>query len=357
MLKADPPIVVRQQGRIGRLTINRPKALNAIDHAMVRSLHDTLDTWRDDPAIEAVVIEGVGGRAFCAGGDIRWVRDMALTGRYAEVEAFFADEYALNAAIAHYPKPYVALIDGVCMGGGMGLSIHASARVVTDAAVLAMPETGIGFFPDVGASFFLPRLPGHHGMFLALTGTRVQGAEAIGLGLATHYAARDQVATLADEIAEGGMAALVHAIRPLPTDANSEHAEVIACFGADTVAGILERLANLESAPAQDTLNILRSRSPTALLRAFELMRLGAGRTLDQCLGMELVLTRHAVRHPDFAEGVRAMVIDKDRYPRWSPARIEDVPFDEVKALFRQLKHDRIRWTHLIGKHARKNKS
>jgi enoyl-CoA hydratase len=335
--EADPPIVARQQGRIGRLTVNRPKALNAIDHAMVRSLHGALDSWRNDLAIEAVIIEGAGGRAFCAGGDIRQVRDMALAGQHAEVEAFFADEYALNSAIAGYPKPYVALIDGVCMGGGMGLSIHGSARVVTDAAALAMPETGIGFFPDVGASYFLPRLPGNHGMFLALTGARVEGADAAGLGLATHYIARDRIAVLAEEMAQDGLAALDRAALPLLANSKPGHDEVVACFGADTVAGILERLAGLEGAPAQAALRTLRLRSPTAVLWAFELLRLGAGRALDQCLRAELALTRHAVRHPDFSEGVRAMVVDKDRNPRWSPARIEDVPLDGIRVLFRQL--------------------
>ncbi len=337
MTPDDQPIIARRQGRAGRLTINRPKALNAIDHAMVRTLRRTLDEWRTDPAIEAVVIEGAGGRAFCAGGDIRRVRDMAVAGQYAAIEAFFADEYALNSAIAHYPKPYVALIDGVCMGGGMGLSIHGSVRVVTDAAVLAMPETGIGFFPDVGASFFLPRLPGHHGMYLALTGTRVQGAEAVRLGLATHYVARDRIAALADEIAEEGLAVLAHATQPLPAGIGPEHEAAIACFGAPTVAGILDRLTKLETASAQDAMDTMRSRSPTAVLQTFELMRLGVSLALDQCLGIELALTRHVVRHPDFAEGVRAMVVDKDRNPRWSPPRIEDVPPGEAAALFRQI--------------------
>ncbi len=337
MLEADPPIVIRRQGRIGRLTINRPKSLNAIDHAMVRSLHCALDAWRGDPAVEAVVIEGAGGRSFCAGGDIRQVRNLVLAGDYAGAETFFADEYALNLAIARLPKPYVALIDGVCMGGGMGLSIHGSARVVTEAAVLAMPETGIGFFPDVGASFFLPRLPEGHGMFLALTGARVHGTEAVDLGLATHYAGRERIAALADEIAEEGVAALAHAAPPLPTSTKPESAEVIACFGADTVADIVERLTSLESAPAQAALNTLRARSPTAVLWTFELMRRGAGRTLEQCLTTERALAGHAIQHPDFAEGVRAMVIDKDRDPRWSPARIEDVPLDGVETLFRQL--------------------
>lgn len=334
-------VVARRQGRIGRLTINRPRSLNAIDHAMVRTLRGALDAWRGDLAIHAVVIEGAGDRAFCAGGDIRWVREMALAGQHADAEAFFADEYALNAAIACYPKPYVALIDGVCMGGGMGLSIHGSARVVTDAAVLAMPETGIGFFPDVGASFFLPRLPGNHGMFLALTGARVHGAEAVGVGLATHYVARSRMVTLADEMAEDGAAALDRAASPAPLGARPGHVEVVACFGADTVAGILELLARLESTAAKDVLTTLRAVSPTAVLQTFELMRLGASRTLEQCLAVELALTRHAVRHPDFAEGVRAMVIDKDRAPRWSPARIEDVPSDGIKALFRPFGSDR----------------
>lgn len=335
--EADPSVIVRRQGRIGRLTLNHPKSLNAIDHAMVRRLHEALEAWRDDSAIEIIAIEGAGGRAFCAGGDIRQVRELMLTGRDAEAEAFFADEYRLNLAVARYPKPYVALIDGVCMGGGMGLSIHGSARVVTEAAVLAMPETGIGFFPDVGASFFLPRLPGDYGMFLALTGTQVHGVDAIGLRLATHHVAHGQAATLADEMAEDGMAALDRAALPSPTGTLPGNAEVVACFGADSVAGILKRLTQLEGAPAQDALNTLRSRSPTAVLQTFELMRLGATRTLEQCLTIERALAGHAIRHPDFAEGVRAMVIDKDHNPHWSPARIEDVPPDVVKASFRQL--------------------
>ena len=304
---------------------------------MVQGLQGALDGWRDDPAVEAIVIEGAGGRSFCAGGDIRQVRHLVLAERYVDAEAFFADEYALNLAIARYPKPYVALIDGVCMGGGMGLSIHGSARMVTEAAVLAMPETGIGFFPDIGASSFLPQLPGEHGMFLALTGARVHGADAIRLGLATHQVARDRVSALADELAEKGIGALAHADMPILTDSTLEDAEVIACFGAGTVAGILERLANLKSVTAQNALSTLRARSPTAVLRTFELMRLGASRTLEQCLATERELAGHAIRHPDFAEGVRAMVIDKDRNPRWHPAQIEDVPLDEVKALFRQL--------------------
>ncbi len=337
MTPNDSPIITRRQGRIGRLTVNRPRALNALDHAMVVTFHNALMTWRDDPAVEAVVVEGAGERAFCAGGDIRRVRDLTLAGDYAGIEAFFADEYALNAAIARYPKPYVALIGGLCMGGGMGLSVHGSHRVVTDTTVMAMPETNIGFFPDVGASFFLSRLQVGQGMFLALTGARVQGAEAVGVGLATHHVTNDRLATLADEMAQDGVAALANMAQPPSAGSKPGQEELLACFAASSVADILARLETLDSISAREALTTLRSVSPTAVLWTFELMRLGATRTLEQCQALELALTRHAVRHPDFAEGVRAMVVDKDRQPRWSPARIEDVPIGDVRAMFRQL--------------------
>ncbi len=292
---------------------------------MLRDIRDALDLWRENPAVHAVVIEGAGDRAFCAGGDIRQVRDLALAGRCGEIDAFFAEEYALNLAIARYPKPYIALIDGVCMGGGMGLAIHGSARVVTSAAVLAMPETGIGFFPDVGASFFLPRLRSGYGMFLGLTGTRVGGADAAFLGLATHYVSHDRIRTLADEIAEDGPAVLAEAAAPSPPSAMPGLSRVAHSFEASSVAEIVQRLADQDTESARETLAKLRSMSPSAVLWTFELLRLGASRTLEQCLAAELTLAGHAVRYPDFPEGVRAMVVDKDRKPRWSPPTLEDL--------------------------------
>lgn len=321
----EPAVIARRQGRIGRLTLNRPKALNALDHAMLQTVRVELDRWRDDPLVHAVVIEGAGDRAFCAGGDIRQVRDLALAGRYADIDAFFTDEYSLNLTIARYPKPYIALIDGACMGGGMGLAVHGSARVVTDAAVLAMPETGIGFFPDVGASFFLPRLRAGYGMYLALTGARAAGPDAAYLGLATHYVTRDRIRTLADEIAEYGPAVLAEAAMPPPVGTLPEISEAVRCFDADSVAEIIGRLDELGSKWARDTVATLRAMSPTAVLWAFELLQKGVGRTLEQCLAAELELTRQAVCYPDFPEGVRAMVVDKDRKPRWSPPTLEGI--------------------------------
>lgn len=255
---------------------------------------------------------------------------MVLAGCHADVEAFFVDEYALNLAIARYPKPYIALIDGVCMGGGIGLSVHGSIRVVTDTALLAMPETGIGFFPDVGASFFLPRLRPGFGMYLALTGARVRGADAAYVGLATHYVPRDRIGTLADEIAEDGIAVLAAAMILPVAGKMLGLTESVRCFDADSLIGIIVGLTALDSTWAQETLATLRAMSPSSTLRSFELICRGATRTLEQCQAEELAMTRHATRHPDFLEGVRAMVVDKDRMPRWSPARIEDIDITEI---------------------------
>ena len=332
----DQTVVARRQGRVGRILLNRPRALNALDLDMLRAVAAALDAWRDDPSIHAVVIEGAGGRAFCAGGDVRSIREDAVSGRHVEVEQFFIAEYGLNQAIASYPKPYVALIGGICMGGGVGLSVHGSVRVVTEAATLAMPETGIGLFPDIGATYVLPRLRGAFGMWMGLTGAPVGGADAAYLGLATHFTTAERLATLGDELAEHGAAALMVAAIPAPPSALTAHADAVArCFGADSVGGILARPQREDTDWSRETIATLRGRSPSALLWTFEIVRAGIGRTLPQCLAAEFALmTRHATRHPDFAEGVRALVVDKDRAPRWSPPRIEDVRPEDIRAAF-----------------------
>ncbi|MDA8250273.1 MAG: enoyl-CoA hydratase/isomerase family protein, partial [Rhodospirillales bacterium] len=192
----DDAVIATRVGRIGRLLLNRPKALNALDLPMIRALCAALAGWRDDPAVHAVVIDSASDRAFCAGGDIRAVRAHALAGEADEVERFFAEEYALNAMIAAFPKPYIALIDGICMGGGIGVSVHGQVRVATEHAVFAMPETAIGFFPDIGATYVLPRLPGALGLYLGLTGERMAGADAVHAGLATHFVPRERLPAL-----------------------------------------------------------------------------------------------------------------------------------------------------------------
>ncbi len=327
----EPTVLARRQGRIGRITLNRPKALNALDLGMVRLVASALEAWREDPAVHAVVIEGAGGRAFCAGGDVREVRRMSMAGDHAGIEAFFAGEYALNLAIARYPKPYIALVDGICMGGGIGLSVHGSVRVASDTAMFAMPETAIALFPDIGATYVLPRLRGDWGTYMALTGARMDGAQATWLGLATHFVPHDRMAGLADAIAEHGIAALAEAAVP-PGNLALAHQDVSA-FGADSVPAILAALEGAGTPWATETLATLRTMSPSSVMWSFAMLRQGAHRTLEQCLQAELAMTRHAPRHPDFIEGVRAMVVDKDKTPRWTPARIEDVQPAAIAAM------------------------
>ena len=324
-------VVTSQRGRIGHILLNRPAALNALDVDMIRHLSAALHTWRDEPSVHAVVIEGAGGRAFCSGGDIRAARTAVIEGRHGDVEAFFSEEYTLNQVIASYPKPYIALIYGIFMGGGIGVSVHGAYRVTTEAAVFAMPETGIALFPDVGTSYVLPRLRGAVGLYMALVGARLTGTDAVFAGLATHYTDRASLAALPDALAKYGVAALAEAVQPAEAPLAQHLAAINHCFSAPSVAEVVSRLQATDTEWSRQTLITLRANSPAAVLWTFRLMQLGARRTLPECLGAELVLTRQVTRHPDFAEGVRAMVVDKDRSPKWSHARIEDVDPKQIE--------------------------
>ena len=317
---ADMETTVRaeRRGRVGRIVMSRPKALNALDHGMILAIRRALDAWRDDPHVHAVTIEGEGGRAFCAGGDIREGRRLAMEGDAAAIETFFRDEYGLNAAIATWPKPYVALIDGICMGGGLGVSVHGTYRVTTEHALFAMPETAIGLFPDIGASFFLPRLPGAIGMWMGLTGARIQGADAVHAGIATHFVPRERLADLAGALAVDGPGALGVFAAPLPASGLPDlRAAIDRCFGADSLDAVRAALSAEGTDWARAQLATLDAMSPSSLQWTFALLKAGADRTLSQALDTELMLTRTVMFHPDFAEGVRAMVVDKDRNPKW----------------------------------------
>ena len=324
-----------REGRVGRLELNRPRALNALDLGMIVGLAEALAGWREAPEVQAVVITGAGERAFCAGGDIRAVREAALAGDGIAIERFFADEYALNEGIASYPKPYIALIDGICMGGGIGVSVHGDIRVASEHARFAMPETGIGFFPDIGASYFLPRLPGALGLYLALTGAELRGADAVHAGLATHFVPRTAFPALEAALIADGPAVVAGFATPLPPfTLAAARATIDHCFAGASLPDIIARLEAAETEFAGATLATLRARSPSALAWSFELLRRGARQTLPACLAMELALTRRITHHPDFHEGVRAMVVDKDRAPRWQPARLEDVDHAAIASLF-----------------------
>lgn len=329
----EASVLAVRTGRIGRIVLNRPRALNALDLEMIRACTHALNDWREDPHVHAVVIEGAGERAFCAGGDIRAVRQFHLEKRPDQVEAFFAEEYALNYLIATYPKPYIALVAGICMGGGIGVSVHGTYRVATEGAVFAMPETAIGFFPDIGATYFLPRLPGRLGYYLALTGTRMTGADAVHAGLATHFVRREKLAALSHAIAEDGVGVLARFADPLPPFSLEPHRQTIdRAFGQSTMTAIIGAL-EVGDGFAKETAATLRSMSSSSLVWSLKLLQRGADLNLRDCLDMELRATRTITPHREFIEGVRAMVVDKDRQPRWTPARLEDVDMKEIDQL------------------------
>ncbi len=331
----EDTVVTRRDGRVGRILLNRPRALNALDLPMIRACDTILRTWRDDPHVHAVVIEGAGDRAFCAGGDIIALREAQVSGNRASADTFFTEEYALNLLIATYPKSYIALIDGICMGGGIGMSVHGPYLVATEHAGFAMPETAIGFFPDIGATYLLPRLPGQLGAYLGLTGLRLTGADAVHAGLATHYVPRAKLGDLSAALAADGMAALARFAEALPPfSLAADLPEINHCFGADTVRDIIARLESAKGGWAAAALKALRTVSPSALHWTLLALRRGADLELPAALDAEFRLTKTTMAHPDFAEGVRAMVVDKDRKPAWQPARIEDVDPAAIAALF-----------------------
>ena len=315
----EPTVVARREGAAGTILLNRPRALNALDLGMIAGLDAAIRDFRDAPAVRLVVLEGAGGRAFCAGGDVRRIRELAMAGDAAGVEAFFAGEYAVNRAIAEFGKPWISLIDGVCMGGGIGVSVHGSHRVVTEHALLAMPETAIALFPDVGTSYVLPRLPGATGTWLALTGARLKGAEAVEAGLATHFVPRQNLPALRAALLDGDASAVDRFAHPVPSGAVAAQRPAIdRCFGFATLPEITAALEREGTDWAREQLATLRRMSPTSLAVTLELLRRGAALDLASCLAMELALTRTVTRHPDFAEGVRAVLVDKDNAPRWA---------------------------------------
>ncbi|MCP8938362.1 enoyl-CoA hydratase/isomerase family protein [Alsobacter sp. SYSU M60028] len=332
--------VCERIGAAGVITLNRPQALNALTLGMVRAVRAALDRWERDPAVTRVVIRGAGDRAFCAGGDIRRIHDCGKAGQRDEPMAFWREEYELNIRIKRYAKPYVALVDGIVMGGGVGMSAHGSHRVASERALFAMPEVGIGFFPDVGATYFLPRLPGAAGMWLALTGARIRTADLRALGLATHVAPSAAMAGIVERLAAGDDVDATLAAHDVPPGASpwqAERATVDRCFAADSVAGVLgelDRAAAEGSAFAAEAAAAVRTKSPTSLGIAFEQVRRGASLDFEAAMALEFRVVSRMLDNPDFYEGVRAVVVDKDQKPRWSPAALQAVDPAAVAAFF-----------------------
>jgi enoyl-CoA hydratase/carnithine racemase len=332
-------VLIRVEGKAGRITLNRPEVLNALSHDMVRAIAGALDEWEKSDAVRLVMIEGSGDRAFSAGGDIQLLyhegRDNPEVGRQ-----FWIDEYRLNARIHHYPKPYVALIDGIVMGGGAGVSIHGSHRVVTERAVAAMPEAGIGFMPDVGSTRLLADAPGWTGLHLGLTAYRMKAADAIHAGFADCFVPSDRLADLAKALAESGDASVLSKFSAqAPTsDLAARQQDIDRIYGRDNLIDIVKALEAGTSDWERETLKALRRVSPFSAAATFEAVR-RAKRTKDieSCLVNEYRFAYRCLEGDEFFEGIRAAVIDKDRKPRWNPARIEDVDPVRVAAVFAPL--------------------
>ena len=347
-MRAAPEILFEQRGAVGLVTLNRPKALNALTHGMVVAMKAKLDAWAGDPAIGIVVVRGAGEKAFCAGGDIRAIAESGRAGTNYALD-FWHDEYILNATIKHYPKPYLALIHGIVMGGGVGVSVHGRYRIACETTLFAMPETGIGFFPDVGGSYFLPRCPGEIGMYLALTGARLKAADAMYAGIATDIMSADQqdaiIAALADGEMPGDLMSEVtggYIVRRELEDGGppplSEHrAKIDRLFAGDFVEAILAGLDTEADDWSRATAATIRTKSPTSLKLTFREIREGTKLSFDDCMRMEYRMASRILLGTDFYEGVRAVIVDKDNAPKWRPAALSDVTNKAIDAYFEPL--------------------
>ncbi|WP_026166999.1 enoyl-CoA hydratase/isomerase family protein [Novosphingobium nitrogenifigens] len=342
---ATEEVLVRREGATGVLSLNRPRAIHALNLGMVRAMTQALLAWRDDPAVALVVIDHAEGRGFCAGGDIAMMRHSALSDGGAEGRRFFFEEYRLNHLILTYPKPVVTFMDGITMGGGVGISGPATYRIATEATRLAMPESGIGLFPDVGGGWYLSRLSGRLGQYLALTGARLDGAECLWAGLATHYLPSSALAEVKAELAArpDEITAILHRHSVVPGDVKiaAQVGEIDRTFASDsyeTILGELREEAGRGSEWAGATLATLHTKSPQTCKVALRQLR----DSLD-CedfaanMAMEYRIASRVLTLPDFAEGVRAVIIDKDNAPQWTPSTPEEVSEDAIDAIFAPL--------------------
>jgi enoyl-CoA hydratase len=343
MVLQDGELIVRAERALRRITLNRPKALNALTLDMAVAMTSLLRSWAVDPEVGAVLIDGAGERGLCAGGDIRALYDAAKSGSPLP-EQFWAAEYHLNVLIARYPKPLIAVMDGVVMGGGVGLSAHASHRIVTERSAVAMPEVGIGFFPDVGASFLLARSPGFAGTYLALTGERMNAADAIYCGFADVHIAAAKLAelpsTLADCRTAGDVRVRLDEMSSSPASGRLPAAQqwIDTCYDGNSVEDIVDRLraGNLDA--ARSALATMEKASPTSLKITLRNVRAAVSfRQVEESFQQDYRIALACIAGHDFIEGIRATIVDKDRKPKWRPDKLEDVTVDIVERHFKSV--------------------
>ncbi len=325
-------------GKIGEVVLNRPKALNSLTLEMCQQLALQLQQWQDDLSVFAVVIRGEGDRAFCAGGDIRAIYDNGIDNA-EQACAFFKTEYAMNKIIFHFTKPYIAFLHGIVMGGGVGVSLHGTVRIASDDFLFAMPETGIGFFPDIGAGYFLTRCPYYIGRYLGLTGARIKRADAFALGLVTHCINKENWPRVIAGLRDCEVNAIAATLSECVTEAGEseimQHKTIIEqCFGADSVEEIFKRLQNSNDAFALATLETLKQKSPLSLKVTLEQLKRAASMSYDQINAMEYKIACQFANTPDFYEGVRAAVVDKDRQPKWQFAELKNITPQQIMEYF-----------------------
>jgi enoyl-CoA hydratase len=342
-MNSESDILFEQRGIAGVVRLNRPKAMNAVTHDMVKALAAKLVDWAQDEEVTRVIVTASSDRAFSAGGDIRVLHDLGRAGKHEEALQFWRDEYALNALIKHFPKPYIALIDGIVMGGGVGLSVHGSHRIAGDRFQFAMPEVGIGFFPDVGATWFLPRLPGETGTYCALTGERMKKGDALASGIATHYVPSIRFPDLLLALTEMTPVdnVLLSFAEKLGIGSVTVHrAAIDRIFAADAVEEILAGLdreaiaRSAESGWAAATSALIRAKSPTSLKIALAQIRRAKHWSFTDCMKAEFRIVSRIIEGRDFYEGVRAVIIDKDNAPRWYPASLKEVSAADIDRYF-----------------------
>jgi len=333
-------VITRVENGVGRITLNRPRALNAITLGMVHAIGSALASWAHDTEVRFVLLDGAGERGLCAGGDIRALYDALLVDEVGVPEVFFREEYRLNAQIARFPKPYVALMDGIVMGGGIGVSAHGSVRVVTERSRLAMPETGIGFVPDVGGTWLLGRAPDELGTHAALTAFQMVADDAILCGLADVCVPSDKLADLAAsllECAADDIGACIRSfeIAPQPGALRGAKSWIAVCYAHTTVEAILDALRAQTAPGAAQAVEEIGRKSPTSLKITLRALREARGEhRLEPCLEREFRLAMACMKRPDFREGVRAALVDKDRNPSWSPGLLLDVTEETINAIF-----------------------
>ncbi|XP_012583146.1 PREDICTED: 3-hydroxyisobutyryl-CoA hydrolase, mitochondrial isoform X1 [Condylura cristata] len=342
-------VLLERKGCAGVITLNRPKYLNALNLNMIRQIYPQLKKWEQDPGTFLIIIKGTGGKAFCAGGDIKAVSE-AGKAKQKLAQDFFREEYMLNSAIESCQKPYVALIHGITMGGGVGLSVHGQFRVATEKSLFAMPETAIGLFPDVGGGYFLPRLQGKLGYFLALTGFRLKGRDVYRAGIATHFVDSEKLGTLEEDLlalkspSKENIADVLesyHTKSKIDQDKPfilEEHMDKInSWFSANTMEKIIENLQQDGSSFALEQLKVINRMSPTSLKITLRQLMEGSSKTLKEVLTMEYRLSQYCMGGHDFHEGVRAVLIDKDQNPKWKPNDLKEVTDEELNNHFKSL--------------------